>query len=782
MTDVKKWWVTRDGAVMASDWAERIKQRDLLYQAIGVATLSLMGLLLPRAVIYGGCAPLGVALSSAVGGVGGITACIFSVIGYLLPSDVVFPLRYIAAVSLVFGVRWALSGWGSLCKKDWLAPLLAGGSLFVTGMAIGSVHGFQWDVCFTQLCEAALGAGFAWFYRQGVRLSETGERQRSLSVTEQMSLVVLAASLLMALDHIVFSGISVGRILTMLLILLAAKSGQEYGGMISGILLGAATALCMPDQLHAAVSFAVGGLMAGTFARFGRILTALLFGGVHVFVLLATGDAQTVAVGAYEWLAAALLFIVLPSSAEVTAKTLFCRSQALPAAGGMKRSVELRLRYAANTMSDIAKTVDVVSDKLTAMEAPKLKSIYTDVCEHICNGCSGRDGCWKERFTDTMADFRQMGRVLREKGHLETADVPRTMTEHCRHHEDVMRSMNLGYAHLVSKEEACKRLSDMRGMVTDQFEGMASLLKELSDELQAMERTDEQTTAAVERVCRKYHLPLTQAVCLIGRRHRMAVELLLEGCYTPSSDSRWFREVCAVCGCDFEEPIVSQADFMTKIRLSEAPRLRVRAASAQCRCRSEKYCGDAVETFHDYDGRFCAIVSDGMGSGGRAAVDGAMTAALAGRMMRAGFHFDNILRIINSALVVKSREESSATLDAVQIDLFTGRVSGLKAGAAPSFMYSRGHVCRIASSSLPIGILPQVEASGYEEYLGQDDWLVLVSDGVVSDDSEWLETLIEKAVKAGDSEQALANDIVATATALQGAHSDDTTALVLRVC
>ncbi len=781
MADVKKLWATQ-GGIWSESVGEGVKPKDLLYSLIGAALLSMMGLLLPRAILYGACAPLGVALASAVTGPLGVVAGIFSGVGYLLPSETAFPLRYIVSLSLVFGIRWAVSSVKAITPKEWFSALLTGASLWITGMAVNSVHGFQWDILFAQTLESLLGAGFAYFYRLGIRTLQEADRRAELRFPQQIALVVLTASLLMALDHVIFGGISLGRIVTMMLILFAAKSGQEYGGMLSGVILGATTMLCMPDQMHAAVSYAVGGLFGGVFARFGRVLTAFIFGAVHLLVLFSSGDIQIVAIGAYEWLAAAVLFLLLPLSVEHAAKTLFCRAQSVPAVEGMKRSIELRLHYAANTMNDIAKTVDTVSEKLATMEAPKLKTIYSEVCEHICNGCSGRNRCWSEQFTDTMADFRAMGRVLREKGCLESADISADFSHRCRHADDVRRALNLGYRHLLSKEQACKRLEDMRCVVTDQFEGIAALLQDLSEECHALERTDEQMAANVERLCRRYRWPVRHVVCLIGRRQRITVEILAEGTQAPDEHSAWFEDVCAICGCDFEPPIVSHADFFTKICLMEKPRLTVRFAKAQCHCQSERFCGDALEAFHDHDGRFCVVLSDGMGSGGRAAVDGAMTSALASRMLQAGFHFDNILRMINSAMLVKSGEESSATLDAVQIDLYTGTLCGVKAGAAPTFLCSRGHVCRIHSTSLPIGILQTVEATKYEEYVAVNDLLVLVSDGVVSDDSEWLEALIERAQKNGDSEQALANEIVYAAVERQGEHSDDTTAVVMRIC
>jgi hypothetical protein len=80
-----------------------------------------------------------------------------------------------------------------------------------------------------------------------------------------------------------------------------------------------------------------------------------------------------------------------------------------------------------------------------------------------------------------------------------------------------------------------------------------------------------------------------------------------------------------------------------------------------------------------------------------------MTAGLRERLIRAGFRFDSAIRIINSALLLKSGDESLATADSCEIDLFCGRADFCKAGAAPSYVLKHGHAVRVSAMSLPVG-------------------------------------------------------------------------------
>ena len=132
-----------------------------------------------------------------------------------------------------------------------------------------------------------------------------------------------------------------------------------------------------------------------------------------------------------------------------------------------------------------------------------------------------------------------------------------------------------------------------------------------------------------------------------------------------------------------------------------------------------------------------------MGTGGRAAIDSTMTVELFSRLIRAGLSLDTALSITNSALSVKSEDESLSTLDVAEIDLFDGSTVILKAGAAPSFYTSSGKVRTVEISSTPLGILSKVSFSRYSLKLHGGDTLVMVSDGVLGGGSGWIKDEIK---------------------------------------
>ena len=168
------------------------------------------------------------------------------------------------------------------------------------------------------------------------------------------------------------------------------------------------------------------------------------------------------------------------------------------------------------------------------------------------------------------------------------------------------------------------------------------------------------------------------------------------------------------------------------------------------------------------------IVSDGMGSGGRAAVDSAMTAGLAERLIKAGFGYDCTLKLVNSAMLYKSTDESLATLDISCIDLFSGKTELYKAGAAPTLVRRNGRTGRAECRSLPAGILNEVGFDRAVVTLKENDILLMMSDGVCTDGTDWICAEIEGFENGGAKQLSERIATAARRRRIDG-HDDDIT-------
>ncbi len=755
-------------------------ESSLAKQLSSMILWAVLGLIMPRAGVYGNMAPFGVSLAASVHGAGAALVYITTIAGYLLPGGAAVSLRYIAALAAVVGIKWSLGAIKPVVRHPLFTPIITFLSVECTGLALAAVNGLNVYNSLIITAEGLLAGGVSYFFCKTVGIFSRGELG-VLTAQEQASIVMTGAIVLMACAGITISGIAPGRIACVVIILLLARSGKEQGGSIAGIVLGLAMSMANTQNLYLAAAFAFGGLIAGIFARFGRFASAGSFIIANLIILMSAGDDTTIIIGIYEVFAASVIFVAIPASVDRFINRFFMSAKDLPAVDGLRRSVVMRLDYASRAMGEVAQTVDAVSQKLSDLSAPDLGSVYRSVSEDICRVCGLRMQCWDVSFNKTMDAFNRLTPSLREKGYVKPGDVPETFGRFCGRLDDVINKINSKYLEYVVREGAWRRLSEIRSVVTDQFSGMSELLSELSHDFSKTEQVDTEASARIADVCKEFGFNVQDSVCLIGRGGRVTVEILASDINAKFNKNKWEAAIADAVGHEFDHPVVTRLGNSVKITMAEKPMLSVTSAGAQLHCTGERLCGDAYETFSDGAGRWFAVLSDGMGSGGRAAVDGAMATGLTSRLIQAGFGRDSVLRMVNSALMVKSGDESLATLDVLELDLFSGKIECRKAGASPTFLCSMGRVWRIEKSAMPVGILRDIRFECSEDTLTDGDILLMCSDGALSGGFTWIEDKLRNFDANSGSLKAFVEDIATCARQRQKQHEDDITVLAVQV-
>lgn len=141
-------------------------------------------------------------------------------------------------------------------------------------------------------------------------------------------------------------------------------------------------------------------------------------------------------------------------------------------------------------------------------------------------------------------------------------------------------------------------------------------------------------------------------------------------------------------------------------------------------------CGDSCAGTRLNENTYLFLLSDGMGSGKRAAAESMLTINTIYQFMKAGFPPDAALSALNSILIMKSDEEIFSTVDIALLNTVSGVVSFYKAGSACAFIKRKGIVEVIKRGSLPVGIVENVKPENVLRRLKPSDLVVMVSDGI----------------------------------------------------
>ena len=160
--------------------------------------------------------------------------------------------------------------------------------------------------------------------------------------------------------------------------------------------------------------------------------------------------------------------------------------------------------------------------------------------------------------------------------------------------------------------------------------------------------------------------------------------------------------------------------------------------------KKETISGDSWGVQELEDGRLIQILCDGMGSGNLAMQQSQLAVHVLQILLRGGLSIRLSLNILNTVLSFQYGGVRFSTIDVSLWNLSTKKIEFYKYGAAPSFVKHGQDVTTYHTSSLPMGILPRVDAAIEEHILMDGDILVMMSDGLydLNEDGFQWETVI----------------------------------------
>ncbi len=731
--------------------------------------------------IFGAYSPFGVSVASAVPFRGIFSAVIGSSMGYIIMGGRTGNFRYIAAMLAVAAIRWTLNDIKKLSRHSLYAAAVCFVPTLATGLAALSVTGVRPETVFRFIIEALIGAVAAYFFSRTVVILHGTKTLGMLLMQEVACLVLSGCIFILSLSGICIGTVSLGRIAAIICILMASRYGSTGGGAVAGISTGIVLSLSDTSLYFIGAAYALGGLMSGIFSQAGRIISCVIFTLSVILISFQGEQLSTTFTMIYECIAASVVFIILPKNTGSFISAVFSSSKD-ENCEGLRRSIIMRLDFASKALSDVSEDVEEVASKLSRLVTPTLDSVYEKAVESTCKRCGLKVFCWEHKDGVAIESFQTVNPVLIGRGSIEPEDFCDDFRRKCCRTAEMARAVNKCYQNYLASEAASKRVDEVRSVVAGQFCGLGDILGEMADEYENYEFFDNELSDRISMKFKELGMIPTDISCRVDHLGRMTVEA---GIY--DDDRRRIKrsiilhEVSKICGRHFEAPSVTAAFGKCRILLCERPSFDVEIASSQHVCGSGLLCGDNLRYFNDGMGRMITVLSDGMGTGGRAAVDGGMAVSIISKLIKAGLGFDCSLKVVNSALLVKSEDESLATLDVVSVDLYTGDVDFMKAGAAVSFIRKGGEMYRVETPSLPVGILPDVEFTCTEDILQPDDIIVMVSDGAISSGEDWIERIIMKWGSEKDMQE-LAHLINDEATARrEDGHDDDITVIAMRL-
>ena len=178
-----------------------------------------------------------------------------------------------------------------------------------------------------------------------------------------------------------------------------------------------------------------------------------------------------------------------------------------------------------------------------------------------------------------------------------------------------------------------------------------------------------------------------------------------------------------------EQPIVWE-EYSTVI-IREGAKFHTLQGVAKIGKGCEQISGDTFLMTALPGGKEGVVLSDGMGSGEEAFRESAMVVEMMEELLMAGFPMKMAIQMLNTALVMGREEVYFSTVDMCVFDLYEGSCELLKAGASTTFIRYADRTEKITSTTLPIGVIQNIEIDCISRELHDGDFVIMVTDGVM---------------------------------------------------
>lgn len=663
-----------------------------------------------------------------------------------------------AAVTMIFGRKLTPKGISALSASAYI----------ICGMIAAFFYEIT-SVLIAAIVFRAIISGTAAYFAAKVFSDE----ENSFGVTAENTLpyaVVYALSICM-LCGISLGTVNAGRTAGLLATAVFAYRYGISGGGAAGALSSFAFSTASPSMSPTSAITVCSGLALGIAAKKGKLFSAAVFIGTTVACSLVYGmPSDTLRLIPDATIAAALFCIIPEGIMRKPAVIDF----SVPSSA--VRQHGSRLRFAAAAVSDVKSSFTKAADVFEKKEHKY--DIASEVCGKVCSLCRSNAFCGENEEHRIRSYLRPAEDILERKGFVTENELHRGL-ESCTRKNILVEAFNDLHRLELLEKRSGNITGCMREITLEQLSGTEDMLNFLSRDTEQFPCCDERLSEYIRETLTGYGVKSPSATVFSDKDGRVYIECFYEGLLNERLETVTDR-FGRICDREFDMPEVISFNRTTRLCFSEFPVFAVETGRAAVNGR-EDTSGDSDTFFRDGFGNVYLLISDGMGSGVRAAVESCMTVSLMSRIIRAGLGINAAVRLINLLLLTKSADESFATVDLLKLNLFTGKAEIIKLGAAQTFIKSNGTVKTVESWSTPVGIVSSVEISKRNIQLSDGDGIVMITDGI---NEECFPRVRELMLSIGITPQDCAERIIGAAENYnqgKNLHKDDKTVYVVKL-
>lgn len=732
--------------------------------------------LLGRISLLGGLMPFGIALYAATLGLNLNRILIaIAIFAGMLSSGATIQLYTAIVAMLLFNAI------NIPFKKSAGPPLRVGiiafAGVLIPEMLLTYLQGFLLYDVLKSLMNGFIIFALVFVFKNVLDILGSPTKRYVLTNEEILSIAIACALSVGGLGPLSIFGVSIRNILCIIIILIFSFRTGAGNGAAIGVIVGTVISISTDSSPIIIASYAFCGLLSGILRNMGKMgsCVGVLMG--NALLTFYTNGSTEVLIYLVEIIFSIVIFMIIPDRFMEAIVNKFDKAMA---ARGDKKGYSTRIKEItvnklnrfSKAFGEMAKTFDEISETKAITEKHDITAIFDRVADRVCKDCSLCSHCWELNFYNTYQVMFKVVEKLDSKGWIEDRDIPEYFMNRCERVDEFVKAVNYVFELFKVDMVWRSKIGESRGLVSQQLKSMSKIILNLANELNTdiCFQNDIEDQIVIE--LSKAGIRNAEAVVYENRFGKYEMTLSFKGCGGKRSCIGSVEKIVSeIVGRkmvkDNNECGLNHKSNVCTIKLAEEETFKVITGVSKIAKNEKHVSGDNYTFVNTGDGKYVLALSDGMGTGHKACMQSKATVNLIEQFIESGFDKDTTVKLINSILVLRSNDDSFATIDMSLVDLYEGEVEFVKVGAAPTFIKREEYVEAVRAASLPAGVLSDVEVELIHKKVSNGDFIIMVSDGVIDSFKNNLDSIraVQSVIQEMTSKnpQKLADDILEAA-------------------
>ncbi|MBQ2897160.1 MAG: stage II sporulation protein E [Clostridia bacterium] len=692
------------------------------------------GFLLGGANVFEGIAVFGVASSISYMKKGFKAFCLaFPVLGYLISYQGIFKTKYIISCVCLCVLREILHK----LKKDKIFEISALCVYPIVALTQMFISGFSIYDTFVLAIECGILYYFVSFYDSFLNYFSSKMLRRTMKQSELLAIILVAVVCMTAGGSIELPlGVNPVGVISVFIIMFCALEFSLGVTAISGIVLGLAVSVTNENMIFCIGSYSVSALLGGLAKKYGKAGIVFTFIITNALVTFYVNGSNEVLINLFDILTASAVFAVFP-------KAIFCtvRDNLMLLMASEKtreaRRLQMIKEFTYRKMSKLSSAFSGLAESLNLCGSKKLKPreetkmLAHNVAERVCKRCKNLGHCWGKNSAETFDALVSLLAAIERRGWAESYDLPSSFKNMCYSYQALVLETNKVYELYRVNMVWENKLSENKAIISQQLESMSEIVKDLAVELKDSFSFETALEKDIIMILDELGIKIKEVAVIPDKNNHYRVMVTVKDC-----DGKYLCErimltaIEKIVGRKMKVSHSACKDGLCMAEYTEKEKFGISTGISRIRPDNETVSGDSYAVITPGEGKTIIALSDGMGVGQKAAEESKAAIDLLDKLLNAGIDRDAAIKLINSVLILKSYDESFATLDMLVFDMYTGIGEFIKTGGVASYIKRGNNVITVNSGSLPTGIIGTCDASNYKVALKEGDVVVILSDGV----------------------------------------------------